>query len=331
MAAVATRLRPPLLGLIALAVIVATAPSRASAQLSVSFYANTCPSVFDTVRAGVSSAVTRESRMGASLLRLFFHDCFVNGCDGSVLLEDTGSFVGERTARGNQNSLRASMFSVVDGIKAQVDRACGASVVSCADILAIAARDSVVELGGPSYSVPVGRRDARTASLDAANNDLPSPFEDLDILIRKFRNKGFTPRELVALSGSHTVGFAQCRAFRTRIYTPGADLDPSFAAARQANCPATVGQGDGNLAPMDPQSPNRFGNNYFQALINRRGLLRSDQALFNGTSTDDIVREYSNDAGAFSRDFANAMVKMGNLMPPSNSQGEIRLDCKRVN
>lgn len=50
----------------------------ATAQLSVSYYANTCPSVYDTVRAGVRSAINREARMGASLIRLFFHDCFVN-------------------------------------------------------------------------------------------------------------------------------------------------------------------------------------------------------------------------------------------------------------
>lgn len=49
-----------------------------TAQLSVSYYANTCPSVYDTVRAGVRSAINREARMGASLIRLFFHDCFVN-------------------------------------------------------------------------------------------------------------------------------------------------------------------------------------------------------------------------------------------------------------
>lgn len=59
-------------------IVMVTISSPVSAQLSVSFYANTCPSVFDTVRTAVRSAINREARMGASLLRMFFHDCFVN-------------------------------------------------------------------------------------------------------------------------------------------------------------------------------------------------------------------------------------------------------------
>ncbi|KAL5704150.1 peroxidase [Ranunculus cassubicifolius] len=309
-------------------VMLASFSSFASAQLSVNFYATTCPSVFDTVRAGTRSAINREARMGASILRLFFHDCFVNGCDGSILLSDTGSFIGERTALSNGPSVRG--FEVIDGIKAQVDRACGANIVSCADILAISARDSVVELGGQSYGVPLGRRDARTASLAAAGRDLPSPFDTLDRLITKFGDHGFTPREMVALSGAHTVGQAGCASFRGRIYND-VNIDPAFATARQANCPNINGTGDRNLAPLDPQSPNRFGNNYFQALLNRRGLLNSDQVLFNGGSTDSIVTQYSNDPAAYLSDFTTAMIKMGNMRPLTGTQGEIRISCQRIN
>jgi len=49
-----------------------------SAQLSENFYANKCPKVLYAVKSVVQSAVAKEPRMGASLLRLFFHDCFVN-------------------------------------------------------------------------------------------------------------------------------------------------------------------------------------------------------------------------------------------------------------
>lgn len=51
-----------------------------SAQLSTNFYHKSCPKLLNTVRAGIHAAVAKEARMGASLLRLHFHDCFVNVC-----------------------------------------------------------------------------------------------------------------------------------------------------------------------------------------------------------------------------------------------------------
>ncbi|KAF3779563.1 hypothetical protein EJ110_NYTH41183 [Nymphaea thermarum] len=131
-------------------------------QLSPFFYFRTCPQALPAIRAAVFAAVAQEPRMGASLLRLHFHDCFVNGCDGSVLLDDTPTMTGEKGSLANANSARG--FEVIDSIKSAVDRACGGSVVSCADILAVAARDSVVALGGPSWRVQLGRRDSTTAS-----------------------------------------------------------------------------------------------------------------------------------------------------------------------
>lgn len=58
-----------------------------------------------------------------------------------MLLDDTPVLVGEKTAGPNLNSLRG--FDLIDGIKSELEMACPRTV-SCADILAIAARDSVV-------------------------------------------------------------------------------------------------------------------------------------------------------------------------------------------
>lgn len=59
----------------------------------------------------------------------------------------------------------------------------------------------LLQLSGPSWTVQLGRRDSTTASLGAANSDLPSPLMDLSDLITSFSNKGFTAKEMVALSG----------------------------------------------------------------------------------------------------------------------------------
>uniref|UniRef100_A0A0A9D6F8 Plant heme peroxidase family profile domain-containing protein n=1 Tax=Arundo donax TaxID=35708 RepID=A0A0A9D6F8_ARUDO len=124
------------------AIVVAALAAVAGAQLAPGFYDATCPRLQSIVWRGMARAVRREPRMGASILRLFFHDCFVNGCDASVLLDDVpgSNFTGEKNAGPNANSLRG--YEVIDAIKAQVEANCTATV-SCADILALAARDAV--------------------------------------------------------------------------------------------------------------------------------------------------------------------------------------------
>ncbi|KAL3834777.1 hypothetical protein ACJIZ3_009513 [Penstemon smallii] len=314
-------------GAITLAILIVFLGS-SSAQLSTNFYSKSCPNLFTTVKSVVNSAIQNEARMGASLLRLFFHDCFVNGCDGSILLDDTSSFTGEKRALPNLNSVRG--FNVVDNIKSAVEKACP-GVVSCADILAVASRDSVVILGGPNWNVKLGRRDARRASLTAANNNIPPPTSNLNALISSFNSLGLSTKDMVALSGAHTIGQARCTSFRARIYNETNNLDSSLAQTRRGNCPRVAGVGDNNLAPLDLQTSTAFDNNYFRNLVNRRGLLHSDQQLFNGGSTDSIVRTYSNNANTFTSDFVAAMIKMGDIRPLTGSNGEIRKNCRRLN
>jgi peroxidase len=50
----------------------------AGAQLSAGFYSSSCPTVQGVVRQAMSQAVMNNTRSGAAMLRLFFHDCFVN-------------------------------------------------------------------------------------------------------------------------------------------------------------------------------------------------------------------------------------------------------------
>ncbi|KAF3644380.1 Peroxidase 4 [Capsicum annuum] len=296
------------------------------AQLSSTFYDNTCPNALSTIRTSIRQAVSRERRIAASLIRLHFHDCFVQGCDASILLNETSSIESEKTALPNLGSVRG--YGVIDDAKAEVEKICP-EVVSCADILAIAARDASAAVGGPSWTVKLGRRDSTSASKTVAETDLPNPFDSLDRLISGFANKGLSTRDMVALSGAHTIGQAQCFLFRDRIYGNGTDIDAGFASTRRRQCPQ---EGEnGNLAPLDLVTPNQFDNNYFKNLIDRKGLLQSDQVLFNGGSTDSIVSEYSNSPRAFSSDFAAAMIKMGDISPLTGQNGIIRKVCGSVN
>ncbi|CAN1155748.1 Peroxidase 4 [Linum perenne] len=291
---------------VALALVAVLDAGKSWAQLSTNFYADSCPNLLETVKCGVESAVSKETRMAASLVRLHFHDCFVN-----VTISLSALYYGEQTAAPNVGSVRG--YNVIEDIKSEVEKVCP-GVVSCADIVAIAARDSTVIAGGESWEVKVGRRDSKT----------------VNELIKRFQDQGLSAKDMVVLSGSHTIGVARCVSFRTRIYNE-TNIDPSFASERRANCPLAPNSGDNNLAPLDVQTPTSFDNNYFKNLIQQKGLLHSDQVLFNGGSTDSIVQSYSQNPTAFASDFAAAMIKMGDIEPLTGSQGEIRTVCSRPN
>jgi peroxidase len=186
---------------------------------------------------------------------------------------------------------------------------------------------NIAQLGGPTWDVQLGRRDSTTASRTTANAVLPSPFMDLPALIDNFNNQGLDESDLVALIGGHTIGFSQCNFFRNRTYND-TNIDPAFANELKCICPSNGG--GTNLSTLDPTTA-RFDIAYFTNLVKQRGLLHSDQALFNGGSTDALVQKYSTNAQAFWQDFAKSMVKMGNIKPLTGNQGQIRLNCSKVN
>ncbi|KAE9614968.1 putative peroxidase [Lupinus albus] len=298
--------------------------AEAANKLSTNFYSCSCPKLLPIIKKGVKNAIANEARLGASLLRLHFHDCFVNGCDASILLDDTTNFIGEQTAVANNNSARG--FNVIKDIKANVEKECP-GVVSCADILALAAQYSVVYLGGPSWEVGLGRRDSTTASRSDANNSIPGPFLSLSALIKNFANQGLSVKDLVALSGAHTIGLASCRTFTGHIYNDSS-IDASYAKFLQSKCPRS---GNDIHEPLDHQTPIHFDNLYYKNLLDKKVLLHSDQELFNASFTDNLVKKYATDTAAFFKDFAQGMVKLSSIKPLTGSKGQIRINCGKVN
>ncbi|KAF8093026.1 hypothetical protein N665_0392s0002 [Sinapis alba] len=309
--------------------------SNSNAQLRPDFYFRTCPRVFDIIGNIIVRELGSDPRITASLLRLHFHDCFVNGCDASILLDNSTSFRTEKDAFPNVNSARG--FDVIDRMKAQIERACPRTV-SCADILTIAAQVSVLLSRGPSWSVPLGRRDSLQAFFDGANTFLPSPLFTLDELKASFALVGLNrSSDLVALSGAHTFGRAQCQFVIFRLYNfngtngPDPSLDPTYLTQLRALCPEN---GDGTvLANFDPVTPNTFDTQFYTNLRNGKGLIQSDQELFSTPQADTIplVEQYSSNRSAFFKAFGEAMIRMGDLQPLTGNQGEIRLNCRVVN
>ncbi|XP_015062881.1 peroxidase 40 isoform X2 [Solanum pennellii] len=300
--------------------------------LSFGLYLNSCPEAEAIIFSWVESAVSQDPRMAASLLRLHFHDCFVNGCDASVLLDDTSNFSGEKTAGPNLNSLRG--FEVIDNIKADLEYACP-QTVSCADILAIAARDSVVLSGGLGWQVQMGRKDSLTASKTAANN-IPGPNSNVATLVTNFQNLGLSLQDMVTLSGAHTIGKARCATFSSRLNNNNnagvrnSEMNLDFLQSLQQLCSAN---NNTTLANLDDMTPSTFDNHYYVNLLSGKGLLVSDQVLATGDddNTREIVQNYVDDPSLFLEDFKNSMLKMGSLPPPTGTNGEIRVNCRVIN
>ncbi|KAG0630033.1 hypothetical protein M758_1G149200 [Ceratodon purpureus] len=321
----------PIFALLALAVV--TISNVGATELDISFYEFSCPEALAIVQRGVHSAMQEDRRMPASLLRLHFHDCFVNGCDGSNLLDDRPGFVGEKTATPNLNSARG--FNVIDKIKQQLEEICP-ETVSCADIVAIAARDSVFLSGGPFWDVELGRRDALTTSKNAATNAIPRPTFNVPQLIASFNAVGLDEKDVVSLSGSHTIGKARCTSFQARLYNqgnsgrPDPSLERSYLAELQHRCPQN---GDGNVtSPLDPCTPAVFDNQYYKDVMAGRGLLFSDQVLDTTPGTTlQLVEAYAHDQGKFFHDFAASMLKMSSHHVLSSNHGEVRRNCRIPN
>ncbi|WOH00890.1 hypothetical protein DCAR_0520266 [Daucus carota subsp. sativus] len=298
------------------------------------YYGFTCPQANDIVMSVLKKAIADDPRMAASLLRLHFHDCFVQGCDASVLLDDSSAIVSEKNAGPNKNSLRG--FKVIDEIKAKLEKACP-QTVSCADILALSARGSTVLSGGPSWELPLGRKDSRTASLSGANTNIPAPNSTIQSLITSFKRQGLSEVDLVALSGGHTIGKARCATFKQRLYNqngnnqPDATLERTYYNGLKTVCPKSGG--DNNISPLDLASPVRFDNTYFKLILWGKGLLTSDQVLLTGNirKTMELVKSYAMDEVLFFHQFAKSMVKMGNVSPLTGVNGEVRKNCRRIN
>ena len=115
---------------------------------------------------------------------------------------------------------------------------------------------------------------------EAPKARLPDENDGPDQLKQTFDRMGFTEKELVVLSGAHTLGDAKDKAFTDDRLT--------------------------------------FSNSYFKNLKNNNlptnlGRFKSDEALTEDDSLRQYVEQYANDEELFFSDFKDTYIKMTQL------------------
>ncbi|XP_040996674.1 peroxidase 47 isoform X2 [Juglans microcarpa x Juglans regia] len=309
------------LGVVVLLEMIVSGSRFGANGMSMNYYMMSCPFAEPIVKNTVIRALQADPTLAAALLRMHFHDCFIEGCDGSILVDSTKDNTAEKDSPANL-SLRG--YEVIDDAKEELEERCP-GVVSCADILAMAARDAVFWAGGPVYDIPKGRKDGRRSQMKDTIN-LPAPFFNASQLVKMFGQHGFSVQEVVALSGAHTLGVARCSSFKSRLSAADPNLDADFANTLSKTCSA----GDNAEQPFD-STRNSFDNFYFNALQRKAGVLGSDQTLYATPRTRGIVNGYAMNEAMFFFDFQQAMLKMSTLDVKEGSKGEVRESCRKIN
>lgn len=304
------------------------------AKLYRNFYQKSCPRFDQIMRETTTDKQIKSPSTAAATLRLFFHDCLLNGCDGSILISSTPFNTAERDADINL-SLPGDAYDVVVRAKTALELECP-NVVSCADILAVATRNLVTMVGGPYYNVYLGRKDGLVSKSSTVEGNLPRPTMNMPQIIQIFASRGFSVQEMVALSGAHTIGFSHCKEFSSGIYNYSkvSKCDPQyssrFASALQNAC-ADYKNNPTLSVFNDIMTPNKFDNLYFQNLPKGLALLKSDHALNSDPRTKSFVKMYAADEKLFFQAFARAMEKLSNYGVKSGRAGEIRHRCDAFN
>lgn len=302
--------------------------------LRVGFYDSSCPAAESTVFEVVQKAFKKNRSVAPGLVRLQFHDCFIRGCDGSVLIDSTPSNRAEKDGEMNRNSLQG--FRVIKRAKKAVEAICP-NTVSCADIVQFASRDSAYltsPVGYPlTWAVPSGRRDGTISKASDTVGNLPHGTDDVDQLTQRFAEKGLSQEDMVILSGAHTIGKLHCSALISRLYNfnnthqTDPSLDPSFAKRLKASCP--YGDPRNKTVPMDI-THFIMDNQYYHGIVENRGLLTSDATLITNPKTKKLVFEFLEIRG-WQEKFATAMVRMGMIQVLTGQEGQIRVKCNAVN
>ncbi|CAJ1968491.1 unnamed protein product [Sphenostylis stenocarpa] len=300
-------------------------------QLQLNYYSTSCPKAEDIIKQQVTELYHKHGNTAVSWVRNLFHDCVVKSCDASLLLETArdGTVVSEQTS---ERSFGMRNFKYVSTIKAAVEQECPLTV-SCADIVALSARDGISLLGGPSIEMKTGRRDSKESYAKEVEDLIPNHNDSISLVLSRFQAIGIDLEATVALLGAHSVGRVHCVNLVHRLYpTVDTTLDPARAEYLKRRCPTPNPDPKAVLySRNDLKTPMIIDNNYYKNILQHKGLLTVDEELATDSRTAPYVQKMANDNEYFHQQFSRAIQLLSETNPLTGDEGEIRKDCRYLN
>ncbi|KAL3752653.1 hypothetical protein ACJRO7_000115 [Eucalyptus globulus] len=250
------------------------------------YYRNSCRDAERYVTSQVEFYWKRDKSLAPKLIRMLYADCFVTGCDASILLDGPYS---EKTAPQSAGFLGFPMV-VIDKIKQILEERCP-GVVSCADILNFAARDAAHLAGGPSYPVLAGRRDGMSSSAASLHRGLaiqfhktgkPDPSMDSSFLAQMREQCPPNSKNQVYLDPDSGSSYSFSKSFYSRVLNHRAILGIDQQIAANNDSSQIAQQYDGSFEDFRKRfalSMSRMGN--IKVLTGNQGEIRKNCRVVN--------------------------------------------------
>lgn len=207
------------------------------------------------------------------ILRLAFHEAMTRG-EFSKALSDEEAM--EQLLADEDNKGLAPAISFINEVADGVARH-ELPTISPSELIYLAGAVAVELTGGPYIPIelPIEKKSVVEPSIQSPG--IPREMEGFPALLIRFRRAGLDRKEMVALTGAHTLGKAHGRQFT--------------------------------------ENPYRFDNEYFRRLLRddmslSLAMLASDREFLKDEKTRQLVELYAGDEEFFFNDFRNAYLKM---------------------
>ena len=194
---------------------------------------------------------------------------------------------------------------------------------STADIWTLAGAQAVEVCGGPKINHAMGRRDAASGAECPPTGRLPDASQGADHLRDVFYRMGFDDREIVALSGAHTLG--RCHKVRSGFDGPWTSNPLKFDGEYFRNLMTK------DWVPRDWDGPLQYTDAESHSLT----MLPSDLALKEDPAFAVYASKYAADESLFFEDFKKAfekLISLGTTAAPASTDlddaaAKVREEC----